>query len=1103
MITDIIDFLPIYPDMNDTNFNMDIYTKKEFYDNKLEKYEEPPVKPGILLQAQKIISMFLSSRTLYPSLLITWKMGVGKTAAAIGAIEQIKTENSSFTGALIFAKGDTIIDNFKEEIVFNATKGQYIPENYNELTPETQVTRKNKLLKDYYSFYTFETFASKQISKSSDEYLIETFSNKIIVIDEVHNIRLQDIKNKKKKNKKKNPPVLLYKNFHRFLHLIKNCKIILLSGTPIKDRIDEIASVMNLILPLDEQLPNDKEFINIFFNKDPNYNVYKIKPEKIAELKSKFNGRVSYLEAVQSEVKKEYVGEKIGNLKHFIVYPDRMSEFQTKYYNKAFDKDNKSNKLINTEFIYEDDNDYEDDNEDDDNEEIDFVYEDDEDSGNNIEIDGVEIEDEDIGRFSTNSRQASLFVYPDGSYGKSGFVSSAGWISHSKNKTISNKTISTFSLTNKFRTELQNNTLEKIRNLSSKYASVIENILRDYKLGKSSFVYCEYVEGSGGILFSLLLNLFGFSKYNGKISLDEYLKSGMRYAIINNKVASSNEVKNIIKRFNDPSNKYGKKINVIIGSKVISEGVSLKNVQAVHILTPHWNYSETSQAIARGYRFGSHEELIKAGVVPEFKIYQYVSLPNNNTISIDLKMYEISEVKDVNIKRVEQIIKESAFDCALTYKRNFIQGFDNERECNYTSCDYNCDQINMKYIKDDIKPILDLSSYQVYYNTENIDKIIYKLKTDIFRYIFEIDFDTLVNKFNIFTPFDILTSLRKIINYNIPINNKYNIQSYLREENNIYFLVDSITSEDNYMSTYYNKNLIINQDTVYNDILTDIETMQLPKFIENIFDTEDSSVIYKIIDKLDIELKEMLLEYSFISKEMGLTNKIFQRDKILEYFNFAIETIDDITVSTLLYFYKKILRCYTIENGWQTCDDSFILKFNENKKEKKVSLKENEYFGTYSDDDIKKFCIVRSNNSEDKRQENSGRICHNSWDKPVLFHLIVNIFQIPLEEIIKDDVIVKSKWASVKDLNRTKLINGIISSKFARICTYNENNKSWDYEEYTEDILNEQTDNDLKKMLYCSKIKKEELCSIIKVYFKNEDILEYDATCGSSNKQKK
>ena len=40
-------------------------------------------------------------------------------------------------------------------------------------------------------------------------------------------------------------------------------------------------------------------------------------------------------------------------------------------------------------------------------------------------------------------------------------------------------------------------------------------------------------------------------------------------------------------------------------------------------------------------------------------------------------------------------------------------------------------------------------------------------------------------------------------------------------------------------------------------------------------------------------------------------------------------------------------------------------------------------------------------------------------------------------------------------------------------------------------------------MLYCSKIKKEELCSIIKVYFKNQGILEYDATCGSSNKQKK
>jgi hypothetical protein len=1131
MITDIIDFLPIYTDIQDKNFNMNIYSKKEFYDNKLDKYEETPKEPGILLRSQKIISNFLSSYTPYDNILLAWKMGVGKTGAAISVIEKIKMETKTFTGALIFAKGDTILENFKDELVNKATKGQYIPENFKSLSPETQVTRINKLVREYYTFFTFETFVSNEISGSSDEYLIEKYSNKIIVIDEVHNIRLQDIKNKKIASK--NKPVLLYQNFHRFLHLVKNCKIILLSGTPIKDSIEEISSVMNLILPIKEQLPIDKEFLSTFFNKDEITNTYPIKPEKIQELKNLFKGRVSYLEPMKSDVKQEYIGKKMGNLKHFIVYPDYMSEFQSKSYINAYEKDNKI-KEIDNEFIYEDDEN------DDDNEntkdDVEFLYdedvdeeeeeeedeeedeEDEEDVGEEEEeeeeedeeiIDGAKIDDEDIGRFSTNSRQASLFVFPDGTYGKDGFEPSSGWILQSRPKNnITNKNRKIFKLSDKFRKEFKGNTeeiIKKIQKFSSKYASLITNILQNYKEGKSSFIYNEYVEGSGGILLSLLLNLVGFSSYNGKIRMETEIKPMLRYAIINNKVTSSGEVQNIKNRFNSDSNIKGEIISVIIGSKVISEGISLKNVQSAHILTPHWNYSETLQAIARGYRFGSHNKLIEAGIVPEFKIYQYVSMPNMDTPSIDLKMYEISEIKDINIKQIEQLLKESSIDCSLTYKRNYVEGFDNERECNYTSCKYECDNIDMSYIKGSRKPRVDLSSYQVYYNEETIDELIDKFKKEVFRYIFEIDFNILVNKYkNEYTSFDILTSLRKMINDNISIYNKYNIQSYLREDNNIFFLVDSISSQDNYMSNYYNKNLIITQIKSYNDIISKSETIELPMYIQNIFDSEDLSDIPKIIEKFEIELQEILLEYCFIAKERGLTNNTIHRDKILEYFDFAIENIEGKTISTLLYFDKQILRCYTVEDGWQTCNENLTVLYKEHKKQKKDILKRNEFFGTYSDrDDIKKFCIVKSNFSDDKREENSGRKCFDSWDKPVIFHLIVNVFEMSLENILSPEIIVESKWSSVKGLNRKKLIQEILKNKYARICTYNEEIKDWEQEEYTDEILEDKSDDDLKKMLYCTKITRPQQCEIVRLYFKEQGILDYDATCGTSKKQKK
>ena len=74
-----------------------------------------------------------------------------------------------------------------------------------------------------------------------------------------------------------------------------------------------------------------------------------------------------------------------------------------------------------------------------------------------------------------------------------------------------------------------------------------------------------------------------------------------------------------------------------MGSRKISEGFSLRNVQIEDIHTPWFNYSETSQAIARGIRVGSHNQLLEAGVDVEIQIYQRVSIPDKGE-SIDLQM---------------------------------------------------------------------------------------------------------------------------------------------------------------------------------------------------------------------------------------------------------------------------------------------------------------------------------------------------------------------------------------------------------------------------------------------------------------------------------
>ena len=86
------------------------------------------------MKHQKIIARFLSSHTMYDSLLLVHQMCTGKTCSAIGAIEQIKNEDNNFVGAMVFAKGGGLLRNFVKELRDKCTGGQYVPEGYSKDT---------------------------------------------------------------------------------------------------------------------------------------------------------------------------------------------------------------------------------------------------------------------------------------------------------------------------------------------------------------------------------------------------------------------------------------------------------------------------------------------------------------------------------------------------------------------------------------------------------------------------------------------------------------------------------------------------------------------------------------------------------------------------------------------------------------------------------------------------------------------------------------------------------------------------------------------------------------------------------------------------------
>jgi hypothetical protein len=166
-------------------------------------------------------------------------------------------------------------------------------------------------------------------------------------------------------------------------------------------------------------------------------------------------------------------------------------------------------------------------------------------------------------------------------------------------------------------------------------------------------------------------------------------------------------------------NKVGELCRVFCITSAGAEGLSLRNVRAVHIMEPYWNEVRVRQVKGRAIRIGSHLDL-----APEDRnvsIYTYVSvfsdesqtntggeriletLVNRDAADIELakemgvltddrikelsektrtkklttyvtttdeQFYSISEKKRRIIEAIECILKSSAIDCEINYRKN-------------------------------------------------------------------------------------------------------------------------------------------------------------------------------------------------------------------------------------------------------------------------------------------------------------------------------------------------------------------------------------------------------------------------------------------------
>ena len=226
------DYKYLYPSLDDSEFNIKIATRKEFSDTKyvgkrldkeIEEVSEEICNAEFeLAPPQMFLRNFMSFQTPYNGLLLYHGLGSGKTCSAISVAEEMRDymKQVGISKRIIVVASPNVQSNFKKQLfdenqldekewkktgVWNiraCTGNKFL----SEITKQKVVSQVKRIINTSYLFLGYIEFANyirkkseigSDISAEKREKLIKLklnrfFSNRLIIIDEVHNIRMTD-----------------------------------------------------------------------------------------------------------------------------------------------------------------------------------------------------------------------------------------------------------------------------------------------------------------------------------------------------------------------------------------------------------------------------------------------------------------------------------------------------------------------------------------------------------------------------------------------------------------------------------------------------------------------------------------------------------------------------------------------------------------------------------------------------------------------------------------------------------------------------------------------------------------------------------------------
>jgi len=261
-----------------------------------------------LLPYQKLVRDYLMIETPYRGILVYHGLGSGKTCSAIGVAESLLSNKKVYV--LLPA---SLQDNFRQEIrkcgdaiykqnnfwetkvlhtdsdkqpalalgisdEFLRAQGRYfitIPNqesNYNTLPLDIQKgidAQIDDLIQNRYTFINYNGLTStsvKELVPEDDPTTSKKFDDSVVIIDEAHNLVSRVI------NKSD-----IARRVYDAIYHARDCKVVALSGTPLINRPNEIAFLLNLLrgpierisIPVKEMPTWDEAGMKTFFRKVP------------------------------------------------------------------------------------------------------------------------------------------------------------------------------------------------------------------------------------------------------------------------------------------------------------------------------------------------------------------------------------------------------------------------------------------------------------------------------------------------------------------------------------------------------------------------------------------------------------------------------------------------------------------------------------------------------------------------------------------------------------------------------------------------------------------------------------------------------------------